>query len=100
MPLMTRDEILDCLKTHRDELRHTYGVEDIALFGSYARESAHDGSDIDIAVELSDKKKTLTNFFCLKAYLEDRLGRRVDLGIESAIKPIVKMAAQKDMLHV
>lgn len=97
---MTRTEILDFLKTHREELRQTYGVQDIALFGSYARESAHHGSDIDIAVELTDEKKTLTNFFGLKRYLEEHLGKCIDLGIGSAMKPIVKKMAQQDMLHV
>lgn len=97
---MTRDEILHFLKTHREELRQTYGVQDIALFGSYARESATDGSDIDIAVELTDEKKTLINFFGLKRYLEKHLGKCIDLGIGSTMKPIVKKMAQQDMRHV
>lgn len=97
---MTRSEILDFLKSHREELRLTYGVTDIALFGSYARDCAKDGSDIDIAVELTEDKKTLTNFFGLRRYLEEHLGKRIDLGIESTMKPIVKKTAQQDMLHV
>lgn len=96
---MTRDEILDFLRTHKDELRQIFGVQKIALFGSHARLTARDDSDIDIAVELADEKKTLTNFFGLRQYLEAHLGKRVDLGIESAMKPIVRDAAQKDMLH-
>lgn len=97
---MTRDEILDFLKTHRVELRQTYDVQEIALIDSYARETAREDSDIDIAVELADEKKTLTNFFWLKRYLEQHLGKPVDLGIESSMKPIVKETAQKDMACV
>lgn len=97
---MTRDEILDFLKAHREELRQAYGVRQIALFGSHARLTARDDSDIDLAVELAEERKTLTNFFALKRYLEEHLGRRVDLGIESAMKPIVKETAKKDMLYV
>lgn len=97
---MTRTQILDFLKAHREELRQNFGVQDIALFGSYAKGSANDGSDIDIAVELTDDKKTLTNFFGLKRYLETNLGKPIDLGIGSAMKPIVKKMAQRDMLHV
>jgi predicted nucleotidyltransferase len=97
---MTRNEILDFLKVHREELRQVYGVRKIALFGSHARLAAREDSDIDIAVELFEEQKTLTNFFGLKRYLEEHLGRPVDLGIESAMKPIVKEAAQKDMLYV
>jgi len=56
--------------------------------------------NIDIAVELDEDKKTLTNFFGLKRFLEERLGKRIDLGIKSAMKPIVRKAAQEDMLYV
>lgn len=94
---MTRNEILNFLKAHKDELRQVYGVQEIALFGSHARQTER--VDSDIAVELADEKKTLTNFFGLKRYLEAQLGKRVDLGIESGMKPIFKMTAQKDMLH-
>lgn len=97
---MTRNEIVNFLTTHKAELRQTYGVQEIALFGSYARQSAGEDSDIDIAVELDDEKKTLTNFFGLKRFLEERLGKRIDLGIKSAMKPIVRKAAQVDMLYV
>lgn len=97
---MTRNEILDFLTKHREELRQTFGVQDIALFGSHARGSANDASDIDIAVEIADDKKTLTNFFGLKRYLETNLGKPIDLGIGSAMKPIVRKMAQSDMLHV
>lgn len=97
---MTRDEIVDFLSTHKAELRQAYGVQEIILFGSYARQSAREDSDIDIAVELADENKTLRNFFGLKRYLEAQLGKRIDLGIKSAMKPIVRKAAQNDMIHV
>ena len=97
---MTRNEIVDFLTTHKAEMRRTYGVQEIVLFGSYARQSAREDSDIDIAVELDDDKKTLTNFFGLQRFLEERLGKRIDLGIKSAMKPIVRKAAQEDMVYV
>ncbi len=97
---MTRNEIVDFLTTHKAELCRIYGVQEIALFGSYARQTAREDSDIDIAVELDEEKKTLTNFFGLKRYLEERLGKRIDLGIASAMKPMVRKAAQEDMLYV
>jgi len=97
---MTRNEILNFLTMHKAELTQTYGVQEIILFGSYARQTARDDSDIDIAVELDEEKKTLTNFFDLKRHLEEKLGKRIDLGLKGAMKPIVREAAQKDMLYV
>jgi len=98
--LMTRNQILDLLTQYKAELRLTYGVQEIALFGSYARQTAREVSDIDIAIELDDEKKTSTNFFGLKRFLEERLGKQIDLGIKSSMKPIVRKAAQEDMLYV
>ena len=97
---MTRAEILDFLRAHKAELKEVYGVQEIILFGSYARQTARDDSDIDIAVEIEEKKKTLTNFFGLKRHLEEKLEKRIDLGIKGTMKPIVSKAAQKDMIYV
>ena len=97
---MTRDDILVFLKSHKQEMGQIYGVTHIGLFGSYARQSARDDSDIDIVIELDVEKKTLRNFFGLKRYLEENLGKPVDLGIESSLKPSVKQAAERDMIYV
>jgi predicted nucleotidyltransferase len=96
---MERDDILLFLKKHKPTLRQEYGVERIGLFGSYARLAADRDSDIDIAVEFADGRKTLGNFLGLKRYLEQHLGKSVDLGIESTLKPVVRDAVKKDMLY-
>ena len=97
---MTRDDILSFLKAHKQELRQGYGVTQMGLFGSYARQAENEDSDIDIVVEFEADKKTLRNFFGFKRYLEENLGNSVDLGIESALKPIVRNAVTKDIIYV
>lgn len=92
---MTRDDILTFLRTHKQEMQLNYGVAVIGLFGSYARQAARDDSDIDILVEFQAEKKTLRNFFGCKRYLEENLGKHVDLGIESALKPMVHETIKK-----
>ena len=47
---MKRQDILDRLAAHRDELRSS-GVKSIALFGSAARDEATDTNDVDLLVE-------------------------------------------------
>jgi len=96
---MTRDDILTFLKTHKQEMQMNYGVAVVGLFGSYARQTARDDSDIDILVEFRTGKKTLRNFFGFKRYLEENLGKHVDLGIESALKPMVHETIKKDVLY-
>jgi len=97
---MNRNDILSFLRTHKDEMSQQYGVARIGLFGSFAREEASEASDIDIAIELLPGKKTLGNFFAFRRYLEKEFGRKVDLGIESALKPLAREMIGKEIIHV
>jgi len=96
---MTKNEIIDFIKTHKKDLQEQLGVTKIGLFGSYARDEAREDSDIDIAVELSDANKA-DNYFKLLHFFEDHLKLKIDLGIESCIKPAVKDNVQKEIIYV
>ncbi len=74
---MTKNEILEFLKSHKDELKEKYSVIKIGLFGSYEKDEALDKSDIDIFVEFSDKK--FRNIAGTWNYLEEHLGKKIDL---------------------
>ena len=63
-----------------------YGVTRAGVFGSAVTGEAHEGSDIDIAVQI-DTDTSLLDFIGLKLELEDTLGRKVDLVEYDAIKP-------------
>jgi hypothetical protein len=95
-----RNDIILFLQTHKDELAQRFGVTSIGLFGSYARGDERDDSDIDIAIELLPEHKSLSSFFGLRRYLEQQLGKPVDLGIESALKPLAREMVSKEIIHV
>lgn len=95
---MDKQIIIDFLTTHKAEMQALFGVVKIGLFGSYARGQQTAASDIDIAVEL-ESDNTFRSFFNLKEYLESQLHTPVDLGIESAIKPIAKQHIQKEIIY-
>jgi predicted nucleotidyltransferase len=95
---MTKNEILTFLRDKKEFLVENYGVISIGLFGSYARDEAREDSDIDIAVEIKRENKFM-NFFNLKYYLEDNLHKRIDMGIESALKPVAKEYIAKDIIY-
>ncbi len=97
---MTKTEVLSYLKTHKSELYEKFGVIKIGLFGSFARDEQNENSDIDVAIEIEKERKSLKNFFGLKRELEEKLGKKVDLGVETALKPIVKERAQKEIIYV
>jgi len=96
---MNKNEILDFLKAHKEEMYQKYGVKKIGLFGSYVRDDAREYSDVDIAVEM-DEYHIFRNFFALEQYLKDHLRKNVDIGIESAIKPIAKNRIMKEIIYV
>ena len=66
-----------------------HDVTRAGIFGSVVRGEETEESDIDILVEIKGKM-SLLYFVRLKLELEDALGKRVDLGEYSAIKPIIR----------
>ncbi|HYS42855.1 MAG TPA: nucleotidyltransferase family protein [Geobacteraceae bacterium] len=96
---MTREEIIRFLTAHKSELEDRFGVIKIGLFGSYARGDAREDSDIDVAVEL-DKENIADRYFGLLHYLEDNLHKKIDLGIESNIKPALRPYIMKEIRYV
>jgi len=93
---MTKITILDFLHSHKDEMREKFGLTKIGLFGSYVRSEEREDSDIDLAVEIESNNK-FRSFFGLKAYLEDSLHKKIDLGIESSIKPMVQKYIENEI---
>ncbi len=85
------ETIKEKISLHREHLQKTYGVKEIGVFGSYARGDSNEHSDIDIAIELNRKVPVgFFGFARMKFYLEDLLGKKVDLVIKSGIKPIIR----------
>ena len=96
---MTKDEVLRFLSTHKHELERDFGVVKIGLFGSYARGDQREDSDIDITVEL-ETDHVFRKFFALQRYLAEHLHKKVDLGIESALKPVIRDKILKETVYV
>ena len=96
---MTQSELLTKLINVKDELRRQFGIEEIALFGSYARGEAKDDSDVDIVILKSSKK----NFFLrMKAidFLKEYLQRDVDMGYFDSMRTFIKNRIKKDLIVV
>jgi predicted nucleotidyltransferase len=97
MIISTRDQVITKIKTNRHALKR-YGVKSLALFGSTARDKMRKRSDVDVLVQFD--KSTWKNYIGLKFYLEDLLGREVDLVTPKAIKPATKPSIEKDLFYV
>jgi hypothetical protein len=81
---MRREDVLQVLREHRPELDQ-FGVASLALFGSVARDEAQSDSDVDLLVEF-DQPVGLFKFIGLQIYLQQLLGRRVDLVTPEALR--------------
>ena len=53
-----------------------------------------------MAIEMEPEKKNIHNFLAFKRHLEKELGRKVDLGIESALKPVARKFIEKEIVYV
>lgn len=95
---MKSDPILEFLRQHKQEVQERFGVIKIGLFGSYARGEEREESDIDVAIEMSDY--SADGYFGMLHFLEDAFNKRIDLGIESNFKPILKPYILKEIVYV
>ncbi|NTV14337.1 MAG: nucleotidyltransferase family protein [Desulfobulbaceae bacterium] len=96
---MNRNEALQVLIQAKPELVSRFGVVRLALFGSLARNEAHPGSDVDVMVSF-DGPSTSQRYFGVQFYLEDALGRPVDLVTEKALRPELKPFIEQEAVNV
>lgn len=82
---MNRTRVLELLAQSKPILAARYGVTQLALFGSTARNTARSDSDIDILVAF-DGPATSAWYFGVQFYLEDLFGCPVDLVTEKALR--------------
>ncbi len=95
---MGKKEILSYLRSNKQNLKDTFHLAKIGLFGSFARGEATNTSDIDILVKF--ERPIGWDFIILKEYLEDILNREVDLVTEEAIKSQMKQEILKEVIYI
>ncbi len=96
---MTRDEAIRILHAALPGLKERYGVLDMGIFGSVARNEAGPDSDVDILVTL-DQGVDFFMFMDLQFELEGLLGHKIDLVTGRALKPLTRPSIEKDLIHV
>ena len=96
---MTRDEVLALLRAHKTTLAQRFGVTDLTLFGSIARDRADEDSDVDLLVRFAGRA-TSKRYFGTQFYIEDLLGRPVDLVTDSALRRKLRPYVECEALHV
>ena len=96
---MRRDEALRILREHKDELKSSFGVGSLSLFGSMARDEAGPESDVDVLVEFIEPE-TFASYVDLKFFLEDLFGRRVDLVTVEGLRERIRPYVERELIRV
>jgi len=96
---MNRQRAVELLSRSKPELQERFGVTRLALFGSTARDSARSDSDVDVLVAF-DGPATSKRYFGVQFFLEDLLGRPVDLVTEKALRPEVRPYVDRERVNV
>ncbi|MFH1115184.1 MAG: nucleotidyltransferase family protein [Pseudomonadota bacterium] len=96
---MTREEAVNRIVAHRDELR-ARGIKSLALFGSVARGEAGHSSDVDVMIELN-RPIGLFGLSDLKYTIQLILGvDKVDLITREGIHPALKDIILREAIDV
>jgi predicted nucleotidyltransferase len=100
MEVSSIEEIVAYLSDKKTFFRERFGVIRIGVFGSFAQGGQTSESDIDLVVEFEKSKKNIHTFLQLRRLLEKELSRRVDLGFEHSLKPIVRESIMGKIIYV
>ncbi|WP_286162431.1 nucleotidyltransferase family protein [Methylobacillus flagellatus] len=96
---MNKSLAIELLKKHKSILTQRFGVSQLALFGSTARNEATENSDIDILVDF-DGPASSERYFGVQFYLEDLLARPVDLVTHKALRKELRPYIEREAIRV
>ncbi len=99
MTVQTKESILLLIQEHSDQIK-SFGVAKLGLFGSFVRQQQEASSDIDLLIEFKRGYKTFDNFMRVAFYLEELLGRRVELVTTEALSPYLGPHIMREVEYV
>jgi uncharacterized protein len=95
----SRDEILGVLRAYKREFADQYGILELGLFGSVARDTAAAESDVDVCIKT--RTPNAYRLVHIKADLEARFRKPVDLiRIRDRMNLLLKERIEKDAVYV
>lgn len=99
MKIGSKQELIKELSKIKPILNNDFGVLQIGIFGSFAKDKINSESDVDLLVEM--KNPDFDSLAGLQIFLEKLLERNVDLVRKrNQIKPSFLNRIQKDIINV
>ena len=74
---MDKRQAIEVVKKYIDSIKSRYDIQSVILFGSYAKGTNHEDSDIDVAIVLKNANDIIDTQIDLM-----KLRRKIDLRIE------------------
>ncbi len=96
---MDRDDVLNLLRAHKIALAQGFGVVEVRLYGSFARGQASGDSDVDVLVRF-DAPPDWSRYFDAQAYLEELLGRPVDMATSQELRAEIRPYVERELIDV
>jgi hypothetical protein len=96
---MDLQQIANILKSNKEYIFQHYKAEVKGIFGSYSRGEQKPESDVDILVSF-EKGATLFTLAGLINYLQDKIGIKVDVVSEKAVKKNVRSIIEADLVKI
>jgi len=100
MKISSIEKIVTYLKNKKEFFYDRFGVTRMGVFGSFVRNEQTALSDIDMVIEMEKDRKNIHSLLQLKRFLEKELERKVDLGFENSLKPVVKEKLKGRIIYV
>jgi predicted nucleotidyltransferase len=98
--MTTKDYILHTLKTHKAELAK-FGIQNIGLFGSYARDEQSKNSDIDILIDFDPNQESFDNLMAVYDYFESLFkNEKVEIITRNGLSPHLGPNILKEVMYV
>lgn len=96
--MKTTSEYINLIKAHSDEIRTQFGVKTLRLFGSVSRGEQHEGSDVDVCVEMEPRILLIVR---LQRFLEETLQCPVDvIRMHKHMNPFLLQNIEHDGIYV
>ncbi len=85
---------------HKAELKK-FGIQNIGLFGSYARDEQSKKSDIDILIDFDPDKENFDNYMAVYDYFEKLFkNEKVEIVTKNGLSPYIGPRILKDLMYV
>ncbi len=94
---LSKDVIISFLKNNKPFLKKEFGINKIALFGSYAREEQTSTSDIDLLIDILEP--TLKKHCELKRFLTSNLNKKIDISYFKGMRSFIKKEIEKEIVY-